>query len=128
MMLNQLQKQGVIYSLFLRSCLSGIYLVKYVAKIKQIKASPHDKIPFQRTSIRKPNIIIKRLKIIKVIVKYLFIILHPKNGSSNILLFHYHHIIRQQIWNIKFIVQLHLFLQKLSMITIETRDNIRLIH
>src|SRR5690625_261327 len=123
MMLNQLQKQGVIYSLFLRSCLSGIYLVKYVAKIKQIKASPHDKIPFQRTSIRKPNIIIKRLRIIKVIVKYLFIILHLENDSSTIFRFHYHHIIRQQIWNIKFIVQLHLFLQKLSMITIETRDN-----
>jgi len=128
MMLNQLQKQGVIYSLFLRSCLSGIYLVKYVAKIKQIKASPHDTIPFQRTSIRNPNIIIKRLKIIKIIVRYLFIILHLKMNHLIFLQLHSYHIIRDQIWNIKFIVQLHLFLQKLSTITIETRDNIRLIH
>lgn len=59
--------------------------MKYVAKIKQIKAIPHDKIPFHRTSICKPMMITKILNIIKAAVKYLFTMLHLKK-SFNIVL------------------------------------------
>ena len=46
--------------------------MKYVAKIKQIKAKPHDAMPFQRTSIFKPISNIRTLKMIKNEVRYRF--------------------------------------------------------
>ena len=47
----------------------GIYLAKYAAKMKQMSAKPHDRIPFQRTSNRKPTNRIIMLKSKKVSVK-----------------------------------------------------------
>src|SRR5690625_4345087 len=66
-------RNGINY-VFLLFRSFGIYLAKYAAKMKQMSAKPHDRIPFQRTSNPKPTNRIIMLKSKKVSVKYRFMI------------------------------------------------------